>query len=998
MATNLIKNPSFITSTTGWDGLISDINTGLKAQLYSGNNTVTLTIGTTAGMSVGDRVTRTGGFFGRFGNDGVVYVQTIVSSSVFTVGLEDGTSQNHGNAGVLYFSVGPVYLPPTLSLDSTDPLYGTGYSAKITAVDTSPNIGIVANSNYLAAVNAGSDYTFSAYVKVPVGQATSDFRLKVYNYFSTGVVSESPDSPSQTVSSYDGWVRLTFPFGPVSAGVTKVAVAVFRSSTTAVSIGYNFLVDGLQLETGSEATSLIYDQGQKNQLVDKSLTNVYIDHLKGMKLKADIRLGDFVFNRVDEYGVVWVISDVQGWNNLPEVQMQNFERGWGDGSFVSYGRYGTREITIEGSFLVQDVDNQLEEARERLIKAINLVKTDNWLIMNETTPKAVKVRLSSTPDITTTNPRGRTDFSFTLIAADPIKYKWDDARDDGYKLQRVNNSPTAYTTVRNNGNTQVPVIFEVIGPTTGPVSIFNKTTEDLLGVVSKLRNYVVNPVTSVSVTDNVATVTTSNATGVAVNDTVELVNLIDIYEVDRAQIASATTIVLTMAEKHNFAVNQRVYIAGLSSVANFTGVTNGDYAITAIYSSSNEYKLTITKSGTLTPYADTDVSGVALSISTNVSAVSYTSSNNIATYTTSATHGYKVGDTVVVANTTPIYDGTYVIDDVPSTTSFAISLYPNLVRRVEKYSSTYTRVYVYVDRDPVTFPVLVDDYIIISSLGTEYDGTYKVSFVDASSNATYAIVGYDTYIESPTGTVIGEGVANSTYATIQIQSLGANRSSSGLTAKAYLGNRFNGTYNVSGILIEYPEKFTVDANLGFDVPSRYQTTYNGATANYEVRRYNETLNIDTLNREIALNGEIGGYRSKLDTIVDWIYLEPGDNEINFTDISKKFVASVSYNKDVVAEEAEGPAYPRGTATIVTKTNHYLQVGASVTLSGLNTVNATVFANATVTILSIPNTQAFTYTPATASASNVASTIVTTGHIYEVSPSYLNIYYRSGWIG
>jgi hypothetical protein len=347
---------------------------------------------------------------------------------------------------------------------------------------------------------------------------------------------------------------------------------------------------------------------------------------------------------------------------------------------------------------------------------------------------------------------------------------------------------------------------------------------------------------------------------------------------------------------------------------------------------------------------------------------------------------------VVVSDTTPVYNGTYVIDDVPSTTSFAISLYPNLVRRVVKYTSTYSTVTIYTNDADGTFNVLAGDFIYISSLGSEYDGTYKVSSVGSATvdSNNYTLVTYDKDIKVPQ-----TSITDSTYATVQIQSLGVDRSSSGLTAKAYLGNRYNGTYNVSGILIEDPDKFTVDLNLGYDVATKFQNGFNGNTSNFEVRRYNETLNIDTLNREIALNGEIGGYRSRLDTIVDWIYLQPGDNEINFTDRNRKFVASVSYNKDVVVGP---PAYPRGTATIVTKTNHYLQVGANVTLSGLNTINSDVFANATVTILSVPNTQSFTYTPATASASNVASNVASTGHIYEVSPSYLNIYYRSGWIG
>ena len=875
---------------------------------------------------------------------------------------------------------------PTISTDGNEPLYGTGYSAKVTFAASSPQSGlIVANANSVP-VNAGQNYTFSAYVKV-VGDETktSDFSLRGYldTAANGGGTSTSLDSQKTTVSSYDGWVRLTFTF-TVPATYNYFRGFVYRNDTDTASEGYYFLVDAVQLETGTTASALVYDQGQKNQLVDKSLTNVYIDHLRGMKLKADIRLGDFVFNRIDEYGVVWVVTNVGGWNNLPDVQMQNFDRGWGDGSFVSYGRYGAREIVIEGSLLVQDVDSQLEKARERLFKAINLVKTDNWLIMNETTPKAVKVRLANSPNIETANFRGRTDFSFTLVASDPIKYKWDDARDDGYKVATVNNNPDTYTVVRNEGNTPVPVIFEVIGPTTGPVSIFNKTSEDLLGVVSKLRNYTVNPVAAISVVDNVATVTTSNVSGVAVGETVELTNLVDIFTIDRAQITSASTVVLTMTEKHNFGVNQRVTLVGLDVTPGFGLVDDGEYPITAVYPSSNEYKLTITKaSGGLAAWADTDISGASLSISANVSAVSYTSSNNIATYTTSATHGYKVGDTVVVSDTTPVYNGTYVIDDIPSTTSFAISLYPNLVRRVVKYTSTYNTVTIYTNDADGTFNVLAGDFIYISSLGSEYDGTYKVSSVGSTTISTvdYTLVTYEKDIKVPQ-----TSITDSTYATVQIQSLGVDRSSSGLTAKAYLGNRYNGTYNVSGILIEDPDKFTVDLNLGYDVATKFQNSFNGNTSNFEVRRYNETLNIDTLNREIALNGEIGGYRSRLDTIVDWIELQPGDNEINFTDKNRKFVASVSYNT----------ATNRGT--IVTKTNHYLQANATITLSGLNTVNSNVFANSTVTIKAVTNTQAFTFQPILSFGSNIASTTVTTGHIYEVSPSYLNIYYRSGWIG
>jgi len=43
------------------------------------------------------------------------------------------------------------------------------------------------------------------------------------------------------------------------------------------------------------------------------------------------------------------------------------------------------------------------------------------------------------------------------------------------------------------------------------------------------------------------------------------------------------------------------------------------------------------------------------------------------------------------------------------------------------------------------------------------------------------------------------------------------------------------------------------------------------------------LEIDTYDREVALDGEISGTRSIIDTLVDWIQLSPGQNTIRFED-------------------------------------------------------------------------------------------------------------------
>lgn len=43
----------------------------------------------------------------------------------------------------------------------------------------------------------------------------------------------------------------------------------------------------------------------------------------------------------------------------------------------------------------------------------------------------------------------------------------------------------------------------------------------------------------------------------------------------------------------------------------------------------------------------------------------------------------------------------------------------------------------------------------------------------------------------------------------------------------------------------------------------------------------QTLQIDTYERSVAINGDPTGARAKLDVLVDWIYLQPGANAIKF---------------------------------------------------------------------------------------------------------------------
>lgn len=206
-------------------------------------------------------------------------------------------------------------------------------------------------------------------------------------------------------------------------------------------------------------------QAYENEKVDGGLTPMPEPFLSGLKLDADIQLGDLVLNTIDENGVVWVMTDIQNWWRQPDPQLPSLQRGWGDGEYDAEGRYNSRLLTLNGSFLTQD-PSQVAVAREKLISATNLVRKGDWLVVKETpVPKAAFVRLSGSPSIETVSARGRTNFSIGFKAADPIKYEWVGGADNF----RSAGLTSGGATITNKGNTEVSGVFQVFGPLTASV-------------------------------------------------------------------------------------------------------------------------------------------------------------------------------------------------------------------------------------------------------------------------------------------------------------------------------------------------------------------------------------------------------------------------------------------------------------------------------------------------------------------------------------------------
>lgn len=271
------------------------------------------------------------------------------------------------------------------------------------------------------------------------------------------------------------------------------------------------------------------NQAQKNRIANQALTPLPFPHLTGMKLQEDIILNDFVFNTVDDYGVLWVITDIKGWWSPPAPELPDIKRGWADGSYDVKGRYNARDLTLEGSILCTD-PSLAADARRRLVAQINLVRQGGWLKTNENPTKASWVRLSGEPNFETVNARGRIDFSIGLRAADPIKYSWNDLDPTGYTVEEIlakstTPSRTGKGTATNEGDYDVSAYFSVTGPIVGPATILNETNGQSITIVGSLRPATTKNITSKLVSNGIATITTSTAHGIVAGDFVTIYSL-----------------------------------------------------------------------------------------------------------------------------------------------------------------------------------------------------------------------------------------------------------------------------------------------------------------------------------------------------------------------------------------------------------------------------------------------------------------------------------------
>ena len=451
----------------------------------------------------------------------------------------------------------------TLTRITSDAFYGS--SCLQVAKAASSNSGAVTSSRIL--VTQALSYALGVYVKIDASQDAGNLVAKVqwYNSATAGSLISTTSTIALDVIPGDDWVRLTGVF-TAPAGALSALISVVQP--IAGTVAETFYVDAVLFEQASYLNEYVDEvtQATETKFVNKGLSPVPYPKITGLKLDAGVSLGSLVLNTIDEDGVVWICTDIEGWWNHPEPEVKDLPRGYGDGSYDVRGRYQARQLTLSGVFLVPDA-SYVAAARSKLIANTDLVYVGDWLRTNENPTKASYVRLSGRPDIKTVNARGRTEFSIGLRAPDPLKYEWYAGDELGYRsvvIPGKSGTPavSGEGSVVNTGNAYAPVVLQVTGPLTGPGVIQNITTNEEITIIESLRGVLTPAVTNKALTSNVATLTTSSAHNLLAGDEIVVTGVDSTFNGTYTILDVPTNVTLTYAKTATNVVSTAVSPTG----------------------------------------------------------------------------------------------------------------------------------------------------------------------------------------------------------------------------------------------------------------------------------------------------------------------------------------------------------------------------------------------------------------------------------------------------
>jgi len=702
---------------------------------------------------------------------------------------------------------------------------------------------------------------------------------------------------------------------------------------------------------------VVFTQGEKNYAVDRGLQALETDYIEKLKLQADVVLGSFILNTLDEFGVVWVMTDIINWWMPPNADMPIIERGFGDGGYEVAGRYTSRSLTLEGAFLVPD-PAMVEAARDRLISACNLATTGAWLRTGVGPIRASFVYLSGSIDITTVNTRGRTNFSIGLRAPDPIKYSWNDEEPDGYNFFElpVKNTSTGTTGSRvleNIGTYPSPAIFEITGPFQAPGSLFNRTTQELIIITQSLKGRIAKVLVNkelsfdvISLTDT-ATLTTTEAHSYSIGDSVFISGVGAPFDGDHfiVSVPTSTTFTYTVSAAEVLPVAFKAFSTDTATLTTTVdhGFSPGDaLTVAEVDRLFNTPSAVILSVPTPTSFTYSANRSTPLGLSATLLR------SNIATLSTTQPHGFIVGEDVTISGAGVNFNGAYEITAIPSATTFT-------------YAATRTN-----SREVIQKSMLDDIVTLQTSAphGFVTDEATNVTGVDLSLNGGYTIS--DTTADAFSykrrrATEISVLIKARTNNVATLTTDGAHGFVVGeqvvvenVTVGITLASSYNGLHTITSL----PSN-TSFTYASIDTEDRVST----AVANGTVRAYSRKIqnreligNVATLITD-ANHGAIFGEQitvSGLGAPFDGAHTVTGipfSNVINFSQTSANVDLEPPYVLSFVART------PAGVVTLTTQVAHGYTAGQSVRVTGFDDESF----NGTFTVANIPSSTKFRFT-------------------------------------
>ena len=602
----------------------------------------------------------------------------------------------------------------------TDTAHFGEYSLKVQKSDGIPGCGVMIDG-YRIPVTAGSTYTASAYIKMPEELESRTYTC-VINWYTSDEGGSSFSFVSNSVKIFNYQVSglgflSVFVTGVAPDGATHADLLIFQEEAeedTSEQPFRFFYIDSVLFEETAFIKGFFESitQDEETTNVNKSLSPVPYPEITGMELNADITLNGLIFNTIDEDGVLWVCTDLTGWWGNSEPEVANIPRGLGDGSYDVRGRYAAREIQFSGVFLPPNKE-LISKAREKLISAIDLVKTNGWLIVDEEPPRASLVRLIDRPEIFTVNARGRTEFSFTLRASDPIKYEWIYNDRDGRNIQQIDMNTNS--NLVNEGNSPVPAVFEMHGPMEVGTFIRNLANQQTMTLAQRLRGAnETTVITGLYRENGVATVRTNNSPNLVVDDFITVTgsnfqsfntassvvtSVIDDEVGGNFQVSylsegedlvrlsitsksfSANVATLTVTPDSTFNVNTAVVVSGIGSLFNGT------------YNLASSSGATITYAKAVTPTVITKASRLA----------------NVATITTNQPLGILAGDNISVSEV--------IGEDFNTSSQAVLSVVDNADTNV--YQITYTNEFSDFGKYTITNKAITNGIAVLTTLPSQ---------------------------------------------------------------------------------------------------------------------------------------------------------------------------------------------------------------------------------------------------------------------------------------